>query len=84
MSMPIDLEDVTPWCTNTSQWVRGSEQQIVSKRQVGILGMSACMETGAPKIIMIFLILLDILQLESHIGQLCLNLAHFDHRFSYW
>ena len=41
---------------------------MISKHRAGILGMSACMEMGAPKIIAIFLGLFDVLQLEHQIG----------------
>ena len=61
MLMPIDLTDVTRWCTSTTQRIGGSWQQIILKRRAGILRMSACMATGAPKIIMIFLNLFDVL-----------------------
>ena len=84
ISIPIGLTYVTRWYTNTTQWIRGSRQQVILKHRIGVLGMSVCMATGAPKIIMIFLVLFDILQLECHIGQLYLNLVHSNCAFSDW
>ena len=78
------LTNPTPWHPSLTQWIWGSFLQILMKFHKLILMIPFCPTSSAPYFFVDASSFLNILQLNSKVGQLPLDLVLSNHHFTNW